>query len=115
MIRAIVLITGETLISKVQEIDPEILGQPDCELIDPYIIYDNTGFMDKIKLVRWKETTTRQNAFQLSSDKILIMYKALDEIEQLYEDKVAERKSLIEGDDDSLDVDEVYVEEEDKN
>jgi hypothetical protein len=114
MIRAITLITGETLISKVQEIDPEVLGQPDCELINPYVIFDDTGFSDNIKLVRWKESTTRQNVFQLSSDKILIMYKALDEIEQLYEDKVSERKSLIDSDDDSIEVDEVYIEEDEE-
>jgi hypothetical protein len=42
------------------------LGEPDCKLIEPYVIVQLTG-----ELVPWCVDLTMQNTFMISSDKIL--------------------------------------------
>jgi hypothetical protein len=42
------------------------LGEPDCKLIEPYVVVQSTG-----ELLPWCVDLTTQNTFMISSDKIL--------------------------------------------
>jgi len=42
------------------------LGEPDCKLIEPFVVVQATG-----ELVPWCVDLTTQNEFMISSDKIL--------------------------------------------
>ena len=65
-IQVIVLINGQTIISKIAAMVSE-LGEPDCKLINPYQIVDG-------KLTSWlSELTDNTDAIMISSDKILTL------------------------------------------
>ena len=54
----------QRLVSQIEEIGADI-GQPDCKLIEPFIVGDNNT------LSPWLVDVTSENVFMLSSDKIL--------------------------------------------
>jgi hypothetical protein len=65
-IQVIVLINGQTIISRIAAVVSE-LGEPDCKLINPYQIVDQ-------KLSPWLlELTDATDAIMISSDKILTL------------------------------------------
>lgn len=65
-IQVIVLINGQTIISRIAAMVSE-LGEPDCKLINPYQIVDG-------KLTSWlSELTENTDAIMISSDKILTL------------------------------------------
>lgn len=65
-IQVIVLINGQTIISRIAAVVSE-LGEPDCKLINPYQIVDQ-------KLSPWlSELTDATDAIMISSDKILTL------------------------------------------
>lgn len=53
------------LVSQVTEVSAD-LGEPDCKLIEPFVVVQSTG-----ELVPWCVDFTTQNEFMISSDKIL--------------------------------------------
>jgi hypothetical protein len=61
----IVLLTGEVLISEVKQVVSD-LGEPDCKLVDPYLVAGD-------KISPWLEKYTNDNEIMLSSDKILTL------------------------------------------
>jgi len=66
MIKLIVLTTNTILISQIEEVGSEI-GEPDCKLIEPFILLDDGT------LTPWLVDMTTQNTFMISSDKILTL------------------------------------------
>jgi len=58
------LTTNQILISQIEEVTSE-LGEPDCKLIEPFIICDDGT------LSPWLLDYTNQNDFMISSDKLL--------------------------------------------
>ena len=64
-IKVLLLTNNSILISQLIEVSSE-LGEPDCKLIEPYVIVQSTG-----ELVPWCIDFTVQNTFMISSDKIL--------------------------------------------
>ena len=56
---------NQILLSQIEEVGSEI-GEPDCKLIDPYIINQSTLAIDP-----WLSSFTIKNVFMMSSDKIL--------------------------------------------
>jgi len=62
----IVLITGTTLIATIEEQTSE-LGEPDCKLIEPYLVTPE-GTVEP-----WLLNVTNQNEVMISSDKILTL------------------------------------------
>jgi len=62
----IVLITGTSLIATLEEISSE-LGEPDCKLIEPYVVTPE-GTVEP-----WLLNVTNQNEVVISSDKILTL------------------------------------------
>jgi hypothetical protein len=81
-ISILVLHGGEVLISKIEEIVAEI-GEPNCKLIDPFIIsYEKVT--QSISLSQWLNSYTTQNVFKISSDKILTMSEPRKQILDKY-------------------------------
>lgn len=63
-IKIILFPNNLTLIAQIQEIVPEDIGQPDCKIIEPFII--NGDFLSA-----WLIDVSSQNAFMMHSDKFL--------------------------------------------
>ena len=62
----IVLLTATTLIATIEEVGNE-LGEPDCKLIEPYVVTPE-GTVEP-----WLLNVTNQNEVMISSDKILTL------------------------------------------
>ena len=65
-IKLIVLTNQQILVSQIEEVGADI-GKPDCRLVEPFILGDNDT------LSPWLINVTSQNAFMMSSDKILTL------------------------------------------
>lgn len=79
IVRIILLSTGETIISQIDEVTSEI-GEPDCKLTEPFTINkDGT-------LSPWLMEYTTQNIFMISSDKILTLSEPNTKLSNLYAD-----------------------------
>ena len=66
-VKVLVLTTKETLVSQIEEVAPLDIGDPNCKLIEPFLLNkDDT-------LSPWLIDITNDNEFMLSSDKILTL------------------------------------------
>ncbi len=77
MIKLLVL-TNQILISQIEEVGSE-LGEPDCKLIEPYVV-ESTG------IVPWLMEHTIQSEFMISSDKVLTMAEPNNQLLEKYKD-----------------------------
>jgi hypothetical protein len=64
MIKALILTNNQILITKIEEV-PSELGEPDCKLIEPYII-NSDGTLSP-----WLIDISVQQSYMIHSDKIL--------------------------------------------
>lgn len=64
MIKALILTNNQALITKIEEV-PSELGEPDCKLIEPYVINSDGT------LCPWLIDISVQESFMIHSDKIL--------------------------------------------
>lgn len=71
---------NQILISQIEEVGAEI-GEPDCKLVEPYIINQST-----LELEPWLLNLTMQNEFMMSSDKILTLTEPTSKLLKKYED-----------------------------
>ena len=79
LIKILVLTTNQILISQIEEVGADI-GEPDCKLVDPYVITkDGT-------LEPWLLNVTREDTFMMSSDKILTLTDPTPTLLEKYED-----------------------------
>ena len=75
----VVLMNGMKLIATLEEVSTE-LGEPDCKLIEPYIITEHDT------LEPWLLNITNQNEVMISSDKILTLVDPKTTLLAKYED-----------------------------
>ena len=66
-VKIVQLTTNQTLISEVAEIAAVVPGEPDCKLINPFIVKENNV------LEPWLLNVTKDDIFMMSSDKILTL------------------------------------------
>ena len=78
-IKLIVLTNQQKLVSQIEEVGADI-GQPDCKLIEPFIVGDNNT------LSPWLVDVTSENVFMLSSDKILTLVDPKPTLLEKYQD-----------------------------
>ena len=78
-IKLIILVNQQQLVSQIEEIGADI-GQPDCKLIEPFIVGDNNT------LSPWLVDVTSENVFMLSSDKILTLVDPKPTLLEKYQD-----------------------------
>lgn len=79
IIKILLLPNNDILISEIQEVGSE-LGQPDCRLINPYLVIDS----DAIK--PWLSGVTNQGDFMIHSDKIVTIAEPKPTLLQKYEE-----------------------------
>ena len=78
MIKVILLTSNAVLISEIEEVGADI-GEPDCKLINPYIINQSSLSMEP-----WLLNITTQSEFMISSDKILTISDPTEELTKKY-------------------------------
>ena len=66
-VKIVRLMTNQSLISEIAEIAAVVPGEPDCKLINPFIIKEENV------LEPWLLNVTKDDIFMMSSDKILTL------------------------------------------
>ena len=66
-IKVIVLTTNQLLISHIEEAPAVVPGEPDCKLINPFIVKEDNV------LEPWLLNVTKDDIFMMSADKILTL------------------------------------------
>ena len=69
-VRVIALTNNHYMISQIDEVPTEDIGQPDCKLTKPYIVNTESG---KTILEPFMIDLTRDDTFMMGSDKILTL------------------------------------------
>ena len=69
-VRVIALTNNFLIISQVDEVATEDIGQPDCKLTKPYIVNTESG---RTILEPFMMNLTRDDTFMMGSDKILTL------------------------------------------
>ena len=67
IVKIVQLTTNQILISEIAEIAAVVPGEPDCKLINPFIVKDDNV------LEPWLLNVTKDDIFMMSSDKILTL------------------------------------------
>ena len=66
-VKIVTLVSQQLLISEIEEVAAVVPGEPDCKLINPFIIND------ELVLEPWLLNVTKDDIFMMSSDKILTL------------------------------------------
>ena len=66
-VKILPLVSQHLLISEIEEVAAVVPGEPDCKLINPYII------KNELVLEPWLLNVTKDDIFMISSDKILTL------------------------------------------
>ena len=66
-VKILTLVSQQLLISEIAEIAAVVPGEPDCKLINPFIIKEDNV------LEPWLLNVTKDDIFMMSSDKILTL------------------------------------------
>ena len=89
----IVLTNGQNLISRIEEVTTE-LGEPDCKLVNPFIITtseEKITMQEGVAVLRpWLLNITRDDIFMISSDKILTLADPMPTLLEKYLDLTKE-------------------------
>jgi hypothetical protein len=89
LIKILVLTSNQILISQIEEVGADI-GEPDCKLINPYLVKNNDIVPQQKTLEPFLCGYTKQNTFMMSSDKILTLADPTPTLLEKYEDLVKE-------------------------
>ena len=84
MINVIPLTNQQVLISTIEEV-PSELGEPDCKLINPYVV-KTVG--DNQVLEPFMMGLTEESSFMISSDKILTLVEPNPTLLKKYQDLI---------------------------
>ena len=83
-IKILVLVSGEIIISQIEEVAALDIGQPDCKLTKPFVVTgDNT-------LEQFLIGVTKDDAFMIGSDKILTIAEPTPTLLEKYLDIIKE-------------------------
>ena len=66
-VKIVTLVSQQLLISEIAEIAAVVPGEPDCKLINPFVVKENSV------LEPWLLNVTKDDIFMMSSDKILTL------------------------------------------
>ena len=82
-VKIVTLVSQQLLISEIAEIASVVPGEPDCKLINPFIIKEENV------LEPWLLNATKDDIFMLSSDKILTLVDPTPTLLEKYIDLTA--------------------------
>ena len=83
-VKIVTLVSHQILISEIAEIAAVVPGEPDCKLINPFVIKDD------LVLEPWLLKVTKDDIFMLSSDKILTLVEPTPTLLEKYLDLTKE-------------------------
>ena len=81
-VKVLVLINKQILISQIEEVAPLDIGDPNCKLIEPFVLGENDT------LSPWLIDVTNENEFMLCSDKILTLVEAKPTLLEKYQNLI---------------------------
>ena len=81
-VKVLVLINKQILVSQIEEVAPLDIGDPNCKLIEPFILEENDT------LSPWLIDVTNENEFMLCSDKILTLVEAKPTLLEKYQNLI---------------------------
>ena len=79
-VKIVTLVSQQLLISEIEEVAVVVPGEPDCKLINPFII------KDELVLEPWLLNVTKDDMFLMSSDKILTLVDPTPTLLEKYQD-----------------------------
>ena len=82
MIKILALANQQVLISEIEEVGSADIGEPDCKLINPFIIKDD-NVLEPFLL-----TVTKDDIFMMGSDKILTLCDPMPTLLEKYQDLI---------------------------
>ena len=83
-VKIVTLVSQQLLISEIAEIAAVVPGEPDCKLINPFIIKEENV------LEPWLLKVTKDDIFMMSSDKILTLVEPTPTLLEKYLDLTKE-------------------------
>ena len=81
-VKVLVLTNKQILVSQISEVAPMDIGDPNCKLIEPFILGENDI------LSPWLIDVTNDNEFMMCSDKILTLVEAKPTLLEKYQDLI---------------------------
>ena len=85
IIKVIALTNHQYLISEIEEVGSADIGEPDCKLINPFIVNTESG---QTVLEPFLTSVTRDTEFMMGSDKILTLAEPAPTILEKYLDLI---------------------------
>ncbi len=82
MIKILALANQQVLISEIEEVGSADIGEPDCKLINPFVIKDD-NVLEPFLL-----TVTKDDIFMMGSDKILTLCDPMPTLLEKYQDLI---------------------------
>tara|TARA_Y100000361_G_C11056124_1_gene287965 strand:+ start:466 stop:735 length:270 start_codon:yes stop_codon:yes gene_type:complete len=82
-VKILALANRQILISEIEEVGSADIGEPDCKLINPFVINTETG---QTVLEPFLTSVTRDTTFMMGSDKILTLAEPTPTILEKYLD-----------------------------
>ena len=79
-VKVLVLTNNQILISQLKEVAPLDIGDPNCKMIEPFILNEDGT------LSPWLIDITNENEFMICSDKILTLVDAKPTLLEKYQD-----------------------------
>ena len=86
-VMVLALTNNHYLISQVDEVATEDIGQPDCKLTKPFVVNTESG---KTVLEPFMLDLTREEIFMMGSDKILTLVDPTPTLLEKYQDLIKE-------------------------
>ena len=83
-IKILALANQEILISEIEEVGSADIGEPDCKLINPFVVSDGKT------LTPFLTSVTRETTFMMGSDKILTLAQPTPTLLEKYLDLTKE-------------------------
>ncbi len=81
-VKVLVLTNKQILVSQIKEVAPMDIGDPNCKLIEPFILNEDDT------LSPWLIDVTNDNEFMLCSDKILTLVEAKPTLLEKYQNLI---------------------------
>ena len=81
-VKVLVLTNKQILVSQIEEVAPMDIGDPNCKLIEPFILGENDT------LTPWLIDVTNDNEFMMCSDKILTLVEAKPTLIEKYQNLI---------------------------
>jgi len=81
-VKVLVLMNNQILVSQIEEVAPLDIGDPNCKLIEPFMLGEDDT------LSPWLIDVTNNNEFMMCSDKILTLVDPKPTLLEKYQDLI---------------------------